>query len=74
MARTGPAGLMTSGDWGNGSGRRKVKTTLLIHSGSQADRSMRLRGGPGHEPFGLESGNDGGARSYSLAISEHGAI
>src|SRR5262245_46279254 len=41
---------------------------------SRCAASMRLGSRPRHEPFGLESSNNGGARTYSLAISKHRAI
>jgi hypothetical protein len=37
-------------------------------------RSMRLCGRPRRKSFGLESNNRGGARTYSLAMSKHGAV
>ena len=36
--------------------------------------SMRLRGRPRHEPFGLESSNHSGSRTYSLAVGKDGSI
>src|SRR5262245_2595839 len=41
---------------------------------SRSTASMRLSGRPRHESLGLESSNNGGAGTYSLATSKYGAI